>query len=74
MCFNSVKDKYMKKLDIGTLIKLSEVFEKGDAFMLNILIDLNNQGKLEEFFNLIDKKQMLDNFLQEQAKKSRLNR
>ena len=64
----------MKKLDIGTLIKLSEVFEKGDAFMLNILIDLNNQGKLEEFFNLIDKKQMLDNFLQEQAKKSRLNR
>ena len=64
----------MKKLDIGTLIKLSEVFEKGDAFMLNILIDLNNQGKLEEFFNLIDKKQMLDNFLQEQAKISRLNR
>ena len=64
----------MKKLDIGTLVKLSEVFEKGDAFMLNILIDLNNHGKLEEFFNLINKKQMLDNFLQEQSKKSRLNR
>lgn len=64
----------MKKLDIGTLVKLSETFEKGDAFMLNILIDLNTKGKLEDFFNLIDKKQMLDNFLQEQAKKSRLNR
>lgn len=64
----------MKKLDIGTLVKLSEIFEQSGAFMLNILIDLNNQGKLEEFFNLINKKQMLDNFLQEQTKKPRINR
>lgn len=64
----------MKKLDIGTLVKLSETFEKGDVLMLNILIDLNNQGKLEEFFNLINKKQMLDNFLQKQTKKTILNR
>ena len=59
----------MKKLDIGTLVKLSETFEKGDVLMLNILIDLNNQGKLEEFFNLINKKQMLEDFLQKQTKK-----
>ena len=64
----------MKKLDIGTIVKLSEIFEQSGAFMLNILIDLNNRGKLEEFFNLVDKKKMLDDFLQEQTKKPRINR
>jgi hypothetical protein len=64
----------MKKLDIGTIVKLSEMFEKNSAFMLNIFIDLNNRGKLEEFFNLVDKKKMLDDFLQEQTKKPRINR
>jgi hypothetical protein len=64
----------MKKLDIDTLVKLSEIFEQSGAFMLNILIDLNNRGKLEEFFNLVDKKKMLDDFLQEQTKKPRINR
>ncbi len=64
----------MKKLDIGTLVKLSEFFEQDGAFMLNILIDLNNRGKLEDFFNLVNKKKMLEDFLQKQTKKTILNR
>lgn len=53
----------MQKLEISQIMALSDKLEK-NVWILT-LIDLNNKGQLEHFFELIGRKDLLQNLLKE---------